>query len=161
MNLGKVFLTGGTGSFGRAFAKKLIELNLKQKNNKTISFNIEQDRLYKIDIYYKEKSINDHFTFIGFSQYEQLFSIKSFITISMNEKKSNSNTTFNDIDNDKYLSTLAYSVKNNIKLKLPNLNFNYNIVITQVYPIYNNLYYPGLNAIFEFTKPSILDNIEE
>jgi UDP-N-acetylglucosamine 4,6-dehydratase len=27
MNLGKVFLTGGTGSFGRAFAKKLIELN--------------------------------------------------------------------------------------------------------------------------------------
>lgn len=27
MNLGKVFLTGGTGSFGCAFAKKLIELN--------------------------------------------------------------------------------------------------------------------------------------
>jgi UDP-N-acetylglucosamine 4,6-dehydratase len=27
MNLGKVFLTGGTGSFGRAFTKKLIELN--------------------------------------------------------------------------------------------------------------------------------------
>lgn len=27
MNLGKVFLTGGTGSFGRAFAKKLIESN--------------------------------------------------------------------------------------------------------------------------------------
>lgn len=27
MHLGKVFLTGGTGSFGRAFAKKLIELN--------------------------------------------------------------------------------------------------------------------------------------
>jgi len=27
MNLGKVFLTGGTGSFGRAFVKKLIELN--------------------------------------------------------------------------------------------------------------------------------------
>ena len=25
MNLGKVFLTGGTGSFGRAFVKKLIE----------------------------------------------------------------------------------------------------------------------------------------
>jgi len=27
MNLGKVFLTGGTGSFGRAFAKKLIKSN--------------------------------------------------------------------------------------------------------------------------------------
>ena len=27
MNLGKVFLTGGTGSFGRAFTKKLIELD--------------------------------------------------------------------------------------------------------------------------------------
>jgi UDP-N-acetylglucosamine 4,6-dehydratase len=27
MNLGKVFLTGGTGSFGSAFVKKLIELN--------------------------------------------------------------------------------------------------------------------------------------
>lgn len=27
MNLGKVFLTGGTGSFGRAFVKKLIGLN--------------------------------------------------------------------------------------------------------------------------------------